>query len=188
MSLPLDIAGNRQQRKYSRREQLQRVLWGLAWPLFRLSPRPLWGWRRWLLRCFGARIGEDVHIYPSVRIFLPSLLSVGDQSAVGEDVLLYNLGPLRIGRQSTISHRAHLCGGSHDDSDPRLPLIRAPIEIGDGAWICADAFLGPGVRIGDRAVVGARAVVVREVTADQVVAGNPARVLRRRQLGAATPE
>jgi len=180
--MTLDITGNRQARKYSRSEQLQRVLWALAQPLFRYSPRPLYGWRNVLLRTFGARIGQRVRIYPSVEIFLPSQLVVGDEVTIGGKAQLYNLGPMHIGAQVTVSQGAHLCGGSHDDADPALPLIRASITLQASCWVCADAFIGPGVTVGEGAVVGARGVVTRDVPAWQVWAGNPARHLRARTL------
>jgi len=158
------------------------MLWALVWPLFRFSPRPMFGWRRWLLRCFGASVAADAHVYPSTRIVIPWNLSLGAGSALGEDVLVYNLGPVSIGAQATVSHRAHLCAGSHDYRDPALPLLRLPITIGAQAWVCADAFVGPGVLIGEGAVVGAAAVVVRDIEAWVVVAGNPARYVKQREL------
>lgn len=178
----LDIASNRAVAKYSNRELLERVLWGMLKPLFHCSPRLLYSWRRLLLRALGARVGRAVQIHPSVRIFLPSLLDIGDESALDQDVRLYNLGPMKIGCQTTVSQGAHLCGGSHDDQDPTLPLIRAAITIGDCAWICADSFVGPNITIGEGAVVAARAVCVRDVAPWQVVAGNPARMIRERTL------
>lgn len=188
MTAELDIGGNRRSRKYRRRELAERVLWALCQPLFRFSPRHLYGWRNLLLRLFGARIGDRVRIYPGARIFLPSLLEIGDQTTVGPDTRLYNLGPLRIGAQVTVSQGAHLCGGSHDDSDPAFRLIRAPITLGDGCWICADAFVGPSVSIGAGAVLGARAVAMRDVPAWQVHAGNPARYIRDRRLAGAASQ
>jgi putative colanic acid biosynthesis acetyltransferase WcaF len=131
-----------------------------------------------LLRRFGAQVGRHVHIHPTARIFIPWDLSIGDWSSVGFDALLYNLGPLKIGQRVTISQRAHLCGGTHDHRDPTMPLIKSPITIEDDAWVCADAFLGPGVNIGEGAVVAARAVVVKDVVSSSVVGGNPARLLR----------
>lgn len=176
----LDIAANRSSRKWTRKELLGRLLWSLCSPLFRFSPRLLWGWRRGLLRTFGAHIGREVRIDPSARIFIPWNLKIGDWSAVGFDVLLYNLGPLEIGEKATISQRAHLCGGSHDFRDPAMPLLKCAVTIGDGAWICADAFVGPGVIVSKGAVVGARAVVVKDVEAAAIVAGNPARMIGQR--------
>lgn len=178
----LDIVRNRAARKYSRRENLERVLWAMAAPLFRYSPRVLYSWRNMLLRLFGARIGRDVRVYPSVRVFLPGLLLIGDETTIGDDVRLYNLGRIEIAAQVTISQGAHLCAGSHDHQDRAFPLIRASITIGRSAWVCADAFIGPGVQLGEGAVVGARAVAMRDVPAWQIVAGNPAAVVGTRVL------
>lgn len=176
---PLDITANRAARKWSRREQAGRVLWALAWPLFRLSPRPCWGWRRGLLRLFGAGVGQAVHVYPTVRIMIPWNLDLGDGCAVGDRAILYALGKITLGERATISQGAHLCAGTHDLRDPARPLLKPPIRIGKDAWICADAFVGPGVSVGKNAVAGARAVVVRDVADHCVVAGNPARLIRR---------
>lgn len=171
----MDIAVNRASRKYATGEIIGRVLWGSCRPLFRWSPRVCWGWRRFLLRMFGAKIGREVRIEPSARIFLPWNLEIGDWSSVGFNALLYNLGPMEIGERVTISQRAHLCGGTHKFREPSMALVRAAIEIGDESWICADAFVGPGVKVGSRAVVGARAVAIRDIRDGKIVIGNPAR-------------
>ncbi len=178
----LDTAANRAAVKYSRWESLARIAWTLAWPAFRFSPRPLFGWRRFLLRLFGARVGGNVHVYASAEIYMPWNLEIGDWSAVGEGALIYNLGPVSVGRHVTISHWAHLCAGTHDHTRPDMPLLKPPICIEDQAWICADAFVGPDVTVGEGAVVGARAVVVGDVQPWDIVAGNPARSIGRRTL------
>ena len=178
----LDIFRNRKARKWSFLELMGRLGWGLCGPLFRFSPRLLWGWRRFLLRLFGAKVGRQVHIHPSARIFIPWNLEVGDWSSVGFDALIYNLGMARIGSKVTISQRAHLCAGSHDFRDPAMTLLKPPITVHDEVWVCADAFVGPGVTIGEGSVVGARAVVVRDVPPWSVVAGNPASVRSPRTL------
>jgi putative colanic acid biosynthesis acetyltransferase WcaF len=188
MSDLLDIKANRGSQKYSRGETVRRVLWAFGKLLFRFSPRPCFGWRRFVLRCFGAKIGAHVNTYPSTRIYFPWNLTVGDWSAIGEDVLIYNLGPVTLGQKVTISHRAHLCAGTHDYTQLDLPLLKPPIVIGNQAWICADAFVGPGVTVGEGAVVGARAVVVKDVESWTVVAGNPARVIKKRTLSASSGE
>jgi len=180
--MALDIQANRAATKYSSSEMVRRILWSFGRWLFRLSPRPCFGWRRFVLRCFGARIGARVNTYPSTRIYFPWNLTVGDWSAIGEDVLIYNLGQVTLGEKITISHRAHLCAGTHDYSQPDLPLLKPPIEIKDHAWVCADAFVGPGVVVGEGVVVGARAVVMKNVEPWAVVAGNPARVIKKRTL------
>jgi len=176
----LDISANRATRNWSRGEQAGRVAWALVQPFFRWSPRPLWGWRRWMLRRFGARIGAEVHIYPTVRIAIPWNLDIGQQSAIGDGAILYALGPVKTGARVTVSQYAHLCAGTHDIDRPDRALLKPPISIGDDAWICADAFVGPGVTVGANAIVGARAVVVKNVPPDVTVGGNPARIIRDR--------
>lgn len=178
----LEIAENRQTANYTKREMLARVGWSIGGLLFRLSPRPCFGWRRLILRCFGAKVGVNVNVYPSTIIYFPWNLTVGDWSAIGEGALIYNLGHVTIGQRATISHRAHLCAGTHDYTRKELPLLKPPIEIGDEAWICADAFVGPDVKIGTGAVVGACAVVMKNVQSWTVVAGNPARVVKQREI------
>ena len=178
----LDVKQNRLARKYASGEMMRRVLWTFAQPLFRISPRPCFGWRRFLLRCFGAKIGGSVHIYPSATVYFPWNLEVGDESAIGEQVFIYNLGRVTLGSRVTISHRAHLCAGTHDHTKPDFPLLRPPIVIGSDAWICADAFVGPGVTIGEGAIVGARAVAIKDVKPQTIVVGNPARESKSREI------
>ncbi len=178
----LDITANRRTSNYSRQEMILRMVWMLVQPMFRYSPRPCFAWRRFLLRTMGATIGDRVHIYPSSQVSLPWMLRIGNDSAVGENVLIYNLGEVTIGCRATISHRAHLCAGTHDYTDKTLPLQRRPIAIGDDAWVCADAFVGPGLSIGDGAVVGACAAVFKNVDPWTVVGGNPASFIKKRIL------
>ena len=179
----LDIAANRQAQKYRWSELVRRVLWMvIGKPLFRFSPRPLFGWRRMVLRLFGATVGEGVNTYPSTVVYFPWNLTVGDWSALGENALIYNLGPITIGEQVTISQNAHLCAGTHDHTDPTMPLQKPPITVHDQAWICADAFVGPDVTVGEGAVVAARAVAVKDVPAWAIVGGNPASFLKDRTL------
>lgn len=177
-----NIADNRRHTRYTRLEYLQRLLWVIVKPLFRFSPRIFFGWRNFLLRLFGASIGNKVHIYNSALIYFPWNLKVGDWSAIGEHAYIYNLGPIQIGEQVTISQRAHLCAGTHDHSDPTMPLQKLPIIIENEAWVCADAFVGPGVTVGEGALVGARAVAVKDVEPWQIAVGNPARVVKERVL------
>ncbi len=178
----LDIAENRSAQKYEWGEIVRRVLWGAGAVLFRWTPRLLYGVRNTLLRLFGAEIGKNVRIHPSATIYFPWNVSIDDWSSVGEDAMIYNLGPIEIGERVTVSQRAHLCAGTHDATDPAMPLQKPPISVGDQAWVCADAFVGPGVTVEEGAVVGARAVVVKDVEAWTIVGGNPARPLRDREL------
>lgn len=178
----LNIEGNRKAMKYGGRETLLRVLWMVGWILFRLSPRPCFGLRRWLLRLFGANVGREVHVYPSSHVYYPWNLEIGDWSCIGEWALVYNLGKVTIGERVTISQRVHLCAGTHDYQDTTMPLIKPPITIGTAVWVCADAFIGPGVTVAEGAVVGARSVVVKDVPEWVVVGGNPAKILKGRSL------
>ncbi len=173
MSLHIDVYANRRQRKWDQRTQAARVLWAVCLPLFRFSPRPLWAWRAWLLRRFGAQIGQDVHIYPTVRITMPWHLRVDNFAAIGDHAILYALGPIHIAARATISQYAHLCAGTHDWRDPERPLRRLPIHIGADAWVCADAFVGPGVHIGQAAILGARAVAMKDLAPGHIGTGNP---------------
>jgi putative colanic acid biosynthesis acetyltransferase WcaF len=176
----INVKANRAETKWSRREQVARVIWGSVLPLFVFSPRPFWGWRRFLLRLFGASIGPEVHIYPSARITMPWNLEIGESAAIGDRAILYALGSITIGARATVSQGAHICAGTHDISDPARPLLKPPITIGSDAWVCADAFVGPGVTVGDGAIVGARAVAMKDVPAYAIVVGNPARQIKKR--------
>lgn len=178
----LDIAANRSAQKWTPRELLGRLLWdAVEGPFFRWTPRQIWWIRNAILRLFGARIGDNVHIHPSVRIAIPWNLDIGDDVAVGDRAILYSLGRIRIGARTCISQQAHICAGTHDATRSDMPLLKLPIEIGEGVWICADAFIGPAVHIGNYSIVGARAVVVKDVPDHSVVVGNPGRVIGSRK-------
>lgn len=113
---------------------------------------------------------------------------MGEYSVLAEDVDVYNLGPVVLGDHTVVSHRAVLCAGSHDYTKPNLPLLRPEIRIGHGVWVCTQAFIGPGVTVGDNTVVGACAVVMRDVPPGVLVAGNPAKVIRARPMEGDPPE
>jgi putative colanic acid biosynthesis acetyltransferase WcaF len=181
-AIPVDHASNQAARKYRFGEQARRIAWSAGRWLLRLSPRPCFAFRRAVLRLFGAKIGAYVNVYPSTHIYMPWNVEIGEWSALGEDALIYSLGKVRIGRSVTVSYRAHVCAGTHDLSDPALKLLKPPVVIEDGVWAGTESFIGPGVTVGQCAVVGARAVVVKDVAAFDIVAGNPARTIGRREL------
>ena len=176
---PFDPSAHRRNTKYSRDIFLKRILWTVVRPFFHLSPRPCYGWRNFLLRLFGARIGKAVRLYPSIQVFFPWNLEVEDRVTVAWGVRLYSLGKITLREGCMISQHASLCAGSHDYRKPNRPLITPPIEIGVGAWVASEAFIGPGVTIGDQTVIGARAVVVKDVPPFVVAMGNPAQVRQR---------
>ena len=171
---------------HSSANKMARLLWQLAWLLF-FRPVP---WfchapRRALLRLFGARVGRKVQIMPSVRIWAPWNLSLGDFATVSHGVDLYDVDRIDVGAHATVSQRAFLCTATHDVDHPNMPLKTAPIRIGDGAWVCAEAYVHPGVTVGVDAVAGVRAVVLRAVPPGQIVGGNPAKFIRMRKLAKA---
>lgn len=183
----LDVAANRAARKYTRPELVRRVLWDLAAPAFRLSPRPLWGWRVWLLRLFGARIGRNVRIHPTVRVTMPWNLAIGDDVGIGDGAIVYALAPVTLRDRAGVSQGAHLCAGTHDWRRPDRPLLKPPVTIAEDAWICADAFVGPGVTVGRGAIVGARAVVMKDVPPAVIAIGNPATFRQQEPHGGKIP-
>lgn len=181
------VDANRRATKYSRSEQLRRVLWACGEWLIRLSPRPMFGWRRFVLRLFGADVGPGVRFYSSTRFYMPWNVSIGAYAALGEHAFIYSLGQVTIGAAATVSYRAHICAGTHDLRDPTLPLLKPPVIIEPRAWIGTEAFIGPGVVVGTEAVVGARTVVVRSVAPNAVMVGNPARRVGTRELRVQAP-
>jgi len=158
-----------------------RTVWQCVWlVLFRPTPRLMHGWRSMLLRAFGAQVGRGAHPYPSCRIWAPWNLVMGDHACLGPYADCYNVARIVLGEHARVSQHAHLCSATHDYTKLTMPLVTKPIRIGAWAWVAADAFVGPGITVEEGAVVGARACVVHDVSAWTVVAGNPARVIKRR--------
>ncbi len=169
--------------------KIRRLIWSVVQgTLYRYSFHTWSNWRAILLRLFGAKIGETCTIRRTSRVYYPWLLEMGDLGCLGDDVVVYNLGAVRLGERSSLSQEAYICAGTHDYTSLAMPLVTAPITVGADAWICARAFIGPGVNVGDGAVVGACAVVIRDVPPWVVVAGNPARVVKKRKMAENIPD
>ena len=149
--------------------------------LFAWSPQSLYGWRRFLLRLFGAKVGKNVLVRPSARVTYPWKVSIGDYSWVGDGAVLYALGEIWIGAHTVISQGAYLCTGSHDTASPAFEIYARPVEIGDEVWIAADVFVAPGVYVGHGCVVGARSTVLHDLPRGMVCYGSPARPVRPRE-------
>jgi putative colanic acid biosynthesis acetyltransferase WcaF len=163
--------------------KLARGIWAIVWLLlYRPTPRILHPWRCLLLRLFGAKLGRAVHPYPSARIWAPWNLEMGDHACLSEGVDCYSVARIRIGAHSTVSQYSFLCAASHDYSKANMPLMIAPIVIGERVWITADVFVGPGVSIGDGAVVLARSSVFTDLPPWTVARGNPAMPFKERAL------
>lgn len=121
-------------------------------------------------------------IHPSVKIYAPWNLHIGEYSCIGPRVELYSKSLLTIGSQTVISQDSKIYTASHDISSLTLPLVLKPVVIGSHCWIAAGAFIGPGVHVHDYAVVGARSVVFKSVMSHEVVVGNPARAVKLRRI------
>lgn len=142
-----------------------RALWGLTYLLlFRFSPRPLHFWRSFLLRLFGASIGKNCHIYPSVRIWAPWNLIFGKNIGIGDRSIIYSMDKITIDDYVVISQGSHLCAGSHDINSSSFQLVTSPLSIGRNVWLCAETFVGPGVCIAEGSVIGARGVVAKSIS------------------------
>ncbi|MBN8484717.1 MAG: putative colanic acid biosynthesis acetyltransferase [Sphingomonadales bacterium] len=188
MSEPLDARSTRPMEggaSFSLANRLTRVAWGLAWLMFaRFTPPPLHGWRRLILRAFGARVAKGARVHASVSIWLPANLELGENCLIGPRARIYNQGQIRIGARTIVSQGAQLCASTHDVNDPHFQLVLRPITIGEQCWVAADAFVGPGVTMHDRSVLAARAVLFTDAQADTIYRGNPAEVLKPRRLRA----
>ena len=109
--------------------------WLVQGTLFRWSPQVAYGFRRWLLRCFGARIGRKVLIRPTATVTYPWKVEIGDYAWIGDDAVIYSLGPIHIGAHAVISQRSYLCAADHDPARPDFPLRERMVRIEDGAWV-----------------------------------------------------
>lgn len=159
------------------------LLWWLVQSLaFPLSLHNSYSWRCWLLRRFGAKIGQGVKIRPTARFTYPWKLEIGDYSWIGDDVVCYSIDWIKIGKHCVISQKSYLCTGSHDFRDVAFGLLVEPIEIGNGAWIATDCFIAPGVKIGANAVIGTRSSVFNDIPEAQVAWGTPCRPHYRREM------
>ena len=154
--------------------------WIVQDTLFRWSPQFMYGWRRFLLKLFGAKIGKDVIIRPTAKVTFPWKVKIGDYSWIGDDVVLYSLGEIEIGNNVVISQRSYICTGSHDYTKIDFPILAKKIVIEDEAWLATDVFVAPGVKIGKGTVVGARSSVFKDLPPGKVCIGNPAKPIKDR--------
>jgi putative colanic acid biosynthesis acetyltransferase WcaF len=164
------------------RNRLARTVWGVTCALlFRPTPRPLHAWRAWLLRCFGAKLARNCHIYPRARIWAPWNLHCDEQATIGDDAEIYNAWPVTLDTHAIVSQGAYLCTATHDIDDPAFPMIGAPIRIGAYAWVCSRATVLAGVTLHDGAVLALGGVATGDLDAWSVYGGVPARRLRERR-------
>ncbi len=166
---------------FSLQEKIWRMLWAVVQAtLFRYSFHTWNGWRIFLLNSYGAKINASCMIRRSIKVECPWNLKMGHNSCLGDGVIVYCLGKVTIGDRVSISQHAHLCAGTHDYNHAEMPLLRPPITVEDDAWLAADSFVGPNVTIGEGAVLGARAVAMRDIDPWTIYSGNPAVIIRTR--------
>lgn len=166
---------------FSLQNRIARVAWTvIEILLFRFSPKPFHGWRRFVLRCFRAKVAEGVHVYPGVRIWAPWNLVLERECGIASGAILYSQGLITIGERAVISQGAHLCAGTHDYTRPGFPLVTLPIVIGNHSWIATEAFIHPGVITGEGSVIGARSVVTRDMPPWMICVGNPCKPVKER--------
>jgi putative colanic acid biosynthesis acetyltransferase WcaF len=156
--------------------------WLIQALLFNTSPQFMYKWRVFLLRLFGANIGQGVIIRPSVRVTYPWKLTIGDYAWVGDNVELYTLGEIVIGNNAVVSQRSYICTGSHDYTKPTFDIYALKTVIEDEAWVATDVYVAPGVTIGKGAVVGARSSVFSDMPAGMICVGTPAKPIKPRVM------
>jgi putative colanic acid biosynthesis acetyltransferase WcaF len=166
---------------FSFHDKLRRFAWNACWLLcYRISPRPMHSWRSLLLKAFGAKMGPDCHFYPGSKIWAPWNLKCADQVTAGDGTEIYNPAPMQFGSHAILSQGAYICGATHDFEDPAFPLLAYSMAIGPYAWICARASVGPGVNVGEGAVLGLGSVATRDLEPWGVYAGVPALKIKER--------
>ena len=105
-----------------------------------------------------------------------------NRACLGERANAYSMGQVEILEGATIAQEAYLCTGTHDLHNASFRLITDKITVGAHAFVGARAMILPGVSIGKNAVVGAQAVVTKNIQENEIVAGNPARVIGNRTM------
>ncbi len=164
------------------------VLWEACWALFcGWTPKPFNGWRLIWLRLFGARILGRPFVHQRARIQIPWNLVLHDRACLGDRTNVYSLGRIEIEEGAVVAQESYLCTGTHDFDTPGLPLLTQEIRVGRCAFVGARVMVLPGVTIGAHSIIGACAVVTRDVEPWTINAGQPCRLLRRRTPADGSP-
>lgn len=170
---------------FSKKNKIARLAWWFAEIPFSLTPYwALNNLRIFILKIFGARIGTGCIIYPSVKIWAPWNLEIGDNSCIGPHADIYSMAKIKIGSNVTISQHAVVCTGTHDISTPHNDLYTKKVAILDQAWVCAYAKVMPGITVSEGAVIGMGAVITKDTQPWGVYAGNPAKLIKTREIHA----
>jgi putative colanic acid biosynthesis acetyltransferase WcaF len=159
------------------------ILWDMCWLIFiRLCPQPFYGWKRFVFRLFGAKVGNGVKIRSTAKCNYPWKLTIGDNSWIGEEAWLYALDYIHIGESVVISQRAYICTGTHDTSNPHFKLITEPVNIENFSWVALGATVMPGCRVSEGAIIGANATLTKDAEPWKIYTGNPAKSIKQRTI------
>lgn len=176
-----DLSSFKMPKNFRSASKVKTQLWGIVdFFLFRPSLQFMYGYRNFLLRLFGAKIGKNVLIRSSVKITYPWKLEIGDNTWIGEDCYIYNLASIKIGSNVSIAHRNFFNTGGHDYKKTTFDIFAKPIVIEDEAWITSEVYISPGVTISRGAVIGVRSVVFNDVPEGMLCYGNPAKIVKKR--------
>ncbi len=181
--MPINFIKGQKHSPYGLKNKAGRLLWNCVWLLlFRPSPKLFYGWRRFLLRLFGAHISSDAIVHPSVKVWAPWNLKMKKGTTLAPYVNCYCTASVILNENTIVSQYSFLCTATHDYETQGRPVVSKPIIIEAGVWICADVFIAPGVTIGEGVIVGARAAVFKNIEPWTVVGGNPAKFIKRREI------
>ena len=166
---------------FSMKNRVARQLWGIVYLLFyRPSPRPMHAWRAFLLRLFGAKLGDKCHFYAKGKVWAPWNLVCADRVSLADDAEIYNPSLMYFDSHAIVSQGAYLCGASHTYNDPSFPLVSYTMRFGAYSWICARAIVAPGVNVGEGAILALGSIATRHLEPYGIYAGSPARKIKER--------
>lgn len=141
-------------------------------------------WRAMLLRLFGAKLGPGCRIYPKARIWVPWNLRCEDLVTFADGAEIYNPSPIHFGSHAIVSQGAFVCGATHLYNEPEFRMVSFPMEVGAYAWICARAMVGPGVNVGEGAILGLGSVATKDLEPFGIYVGSPAKKVKERERAA----
>jgi putative colanic acid biosynthesis acetyltransferase WcaF len=154
--------------------------WIVQDTLFAWSPQFLYGWRRFLLRVFGAKIGKGVLIRSTVKITYPWNVEIGDHSWIGENNVLYSLGKITIGKNVALAHQVYINTGGHNYKKVTFDIFSKNVVIEDECWLTNDVYVAPGITIGKGSIIAARSSVLKNIAQGKIYAGTPAVEIKNR--------
>jgi len=162
-------------------QRIKMLVWEYVWLLFcSWTPKPANPWRLFWLKLFGCQIFGKPFVHQRARIQIPWNLILHDHACLGDRANAYTLGVIEIYEHATVGQEAYLCTGTHAFDSPSLNLITSKITIEKGVFIGARAFVMPGITISENAIIGAGSIVTKNVAANTIVGGNPAKFIKNR--------